>query len=508
MFYITNYNTNSIWKKELKNNELFNKIVTLFNLMFLLILENNKDMKILNLSKEEILNFLSDLVKDVDRKEIYIDILYTYEKSTGILKSLTDEQLFYQPEKRGFVVRVYKGIWRETATQSMDNLKRIVEKVIKFPRENSNYIELEDYGSWTCDEELYGEIPLDSIDIDYKYEKIIEMQKKVAEKDPRVINPIISYGDVIVERIFVNNEGCELRQRFPQSRVFIQPIVKEDTTIDFDYFTKSGQSGFELVESITDEQLKSVVDNSLELLNAKAAPSGKLSAILDPDMAGLVAHESFGHGLEADQVIRKRSYLEKYFNKKVASEFVNISDSPIEERERGSFFFDDEGIKSEKSILVENGILINYLHDRYTASALGLKPRGNGRREGYNYKEHVRMTNTFFEPGDWELDEMIQELGDGIMLEKGFFGMEDPLGGGMQVTSKKGYLIENGEKTQILKTITLSGPVLKLLKSIDAVAKGPIKLRGGTCGKGHEDFVPVTSGGVFIKVKGALVGPG
>ncbi|MHA1269184.1 MAG: TldD/PmbA family protein [Candidatus Helarchaeota archaeon] len=461
------------------------------------------------MEKEKLINFLSNLVKDINRNQVYIDILYTYWKSTGILKTLTDEKVIYQPENRGYVVRCYKkGIWREIATQSLENLEKIVKKVLKFPYEREKFVELENYGGWNCDQEISGDIPLDSIDIDYKYEKILELHKKLAKLDDRIVNPIISYGDSIIKRIFVNNEGCELYQRYPQIRLFVQPIVKEGNIMDFDYLSKSGQYGFELIENFQESELERVVNDSLELLNAKAAPSGRFSVILDPDMAGLVAHESFGHGLEADQVIRKRSYLEKLYNKQVASNIVNISDSPIEYRARGSFFFDDEGIKAEKTHLVKDGILINFLHERYTASALNMKPRGNGRREGYNYKLYVRMTNTFFEPGNWDLDEMIKELKEGVMLEKGFFGMEDPLGGGMQVTSKKGYLIENGEKSQVLKAITLSGSVLELLRSIDAVSKGPIQLRGGSCGKGHEDIVPVSTGGVYIKVKGAVVGPG
>ncbi|MBD3227801.1 MAG: hypothetical protein GF329_06400 [Candidatus Lokiarchaeota archaeon] len=460
-------------------------------------------------SSEEIMNRLADLVKSISRKKIFIDILYTYEKSTGILKTLSDEKLVYRPEDCGFVVRSYKsGIWREIATQSIEKLESVIKKCIEFPREKSNNVELENFGAWNCNEEIQGKIPLDSIDIDYKYEEIMKIQKKIKEIDDRVVNPIVSYGDTISERIYVNNEGCRLRQKFPQTRIFIQPIVKEGPVIDYDYFTKAGQYGFELIENIDNKDLDTVVQNSIELLEAKQAPSGKLTAILDPDMAGLVAHESFGHGLEADQIMRDRSYLKKWFRKSVASEIVNISDSPIEERERGSYFFDDEGIKANKTFLVKDGILKSYLHDRYSASALETTPHGNGRRESFHHKEHVRMTNTFFEPGDWNLDEMLEDINEGIMLEKGFFGMEDPLGGGMQVTSKKGYLIEKGEKSQILKSITLSGSVLKLLKSIDAVGKGPIKLRGGNCGKGHEDFVPVTSGGVYIKVKGAVVGPG
>ncbi|MBD3256292.1 MAG: hypothetical protein GF383_14435 [Candidatus Lokiarchaeota archaeon] len=135
-------------------------------------------------------------------------------------------------------------------------------------------------------------------------------------------------------------------------------------------------------------------------------------------------------------------------------------------------------------------------------------PKGNGRRESFAHPLFVRMTNTYFEPGDYDLEEMLMEIKDGVFLERGYFGMEDPLGGGMQCTSKKGYLIKNGEKTELLKAITLSGSVLELLKNIDAISNTKLELRPGTCGKGEEDFVPVTSGGSFVRVKKALVSPG
>ena len=158
--------------------------------------------------------------------------------------------------------------------------------------------------------------------------------------------------------------------------------------------------------------------------------------------------------------------------------------------------------------MVENGILKNYIYDRRSASELKATPQGNGRRESFAHPINVRMSNTYFGSGDYDLNEMISEVSDGVMLVHGYFGMEDPLGGGMQCTSKKAYLIENGEKTKILKATALSGDVLELLKNIDAVSRDALRLDGGTCGKGSEDLVPVTSGGSYLRAKNALVSQG
>jgi TldD protein len=118
------------------------------------------------------------------------------------------------------------------------------------------------------------------------------------------------------------------------------------------------------------------------------------------------------------------------------------------------------------------------------------------------------MSNTYFGSGDYDLEEMISEIQSGVMLVHGSFGMEDPLGGGMQCTSRKGYLIENGKKGKILKGIALSGAVLDLLQNIDAISKDATDLHAGTCGKGSEDMVPVTDGGAYVRAKNALISPG
>jgi TldD protein len=118
------------------------------------------------------------------------------------------------------------------------------------------------------------------------------------------------------------------------------------------------------------------------------------------------------------------------------------------------------------------------------------------------------MSNTYFEPGDYDLEDMMSEVKEGVMIVKSYFGMEDPLAGGCQCTSKKGFLIQNGEKTQLLNRIALTGYVLEILQNIDAISNDKTELHGGTCGKGHADSLPVTDGGSYIRIKEALISPG
>lgn len=458
-----------------------------------------------NKSYEEIFSEFEEISNHYNRSDQYFDILYDSISSTIIAKTPSAENFSVNTKKSGIVARSFLGSWKEVAVEANGDMNIIKTTIPKVSNKGNLIAE---FDGWSLNKEVKPKIDPLNVPIDDKIERVREIYTYVKNSDERIINVQVKYLELLIERIFVNNEGCKLRQVIPRTRVFVVPIAKEGSVVDYDYFVKSGEIGFEIFDSLENNVLDQVVKNSLEMLKAELPPAGRNNIILDPNMVGLIAHESFGHGLEADQILRDRSYLKQHLNKQVASEICTIYDTPSIEKKLGSYFFDDEGIKAGHNILVENGILKNFIYDRRTASELKATPQGNGRRESFAHPVNVRMSNTYFGSGDYELEEMISEIKEGVMLVHGFFGMEDPLGGGMQCTSKKGYLIENGEKTKILKAIALSGDVLEMLKNIDAVSKDALKLDGGTCGKGTEDMVPVTSGGSYIRAKNTLVSPG
>jgi TldD protein len=459
----------------------------------------------INKSYEEVFSEFEEISNHYNRSDQYFDILYDSISSTIIAKTPSAENFSVNTKKSGIVARSFLGSWKEVAVEANGDMNIVKTKIPKVSNKGNLIAE---FDGWSLNKEIKPKIDPLNVPIDDKIDRVREIYTYVKNSDERIINVQVKYLELLIERIFVNNEGCKLRQVIPRTRVFIVPIAKEGSVVDYDYFVKSGEIGFEIFDSLENEVLDQVVKNSLEMLKAELPPAGRNNIILDPSMVGLIAHESFGHGLEADQILRDRSYLKQHLNKQVASEICTIYDTPSIEKKLGSYFFDDEGIKAGHNILVENGILKNFIYDRRTASELKATPQGNGRRESFAHPVNVRMSNTYFGSGDYELEEMISEIKEGVMLVHGFFGMEDPLGGGMQCTSKKGYLIENGEKTKILKAIALSGDVLEMLKNIDAVSKDALKLDGGTCGKGTEDMVPVTSGGSYVRAKNTLVSPG
>jgi TldD protein len=456
-------------------------------------------------SYSEIFSDFEEISNNFKRKNQYFDILYDSFSSIRIEKSPSTEDISVNLKKSGIVARTFSGTWEEIAFDDFSDLKSVTRRL---PIVVNKGEEIAEFKGWKTNKEITPKIPPSDIPIEEKIEKIRQIYRFIQNYDKRIVLSEIVYKETYTTRVFVNNEGSQLRQVIPRIRLFIHPIAKSGIKVDFDYFSIGGEKGYEIFDEITDNKLEQIANNSIDMLEAKKPPSGRFPIIVDSGMAGIIAHESFGHGLEADQVLRERSYLKNKLNQKVASELCVICDTPSLENQLGSYFFDDEGIKAGKNVLVENGVLKNFIYDRRSASVLNGNPQGNGRRQSYAHVLHPRMSNTYFEPGNYALEEMISEIDEGVMIVKGYFGMEDPIGGGCQCTSKKGYLIQNGERTKLLKSIALTGYVLEILQNIDAISKDKKDFHGGTCGKGHADSVPVSDGGSYIRIKQALISQG
>jgi len=243
------------------------------------------------------------------------------------------------------------------------------------------------------------------------------------------------------------------------------------------------------------------------MLSAAAPPTGEMTVLLDPGVAGLFAHESFGHGTEADQFVRNRSYLKPILGQQVGPEFLSIVDDGSFDGGWGMIYCDDEGHPAQRTTLVDHGKFVGALHDRETAAVLGAHPTGNTRRSDFLSRAFVRMTNTYVEPRDWSFEEILREAKNGVLLERGTSGIEDPMGGQMQLKVKRGHLIENGKVTKLVGSMALSGKVLDFLRATRAVGRETqLVMEPGYCGKGHTDLLPVGSGGAHL-LSTAIVGP-
>jgi TldD protein len=343
------------------------------------------------------------------------------------------------------------------------------------------------------------EVPLED-----KVQKLREIFNLARTMDSRIADLYVGYSETKLERILVTSDGTEARQVIQRTRIALVPVAKENGVTDSDVASLGGTVGYEIVDGLTEEVVRNTVNSAVEQLKAIQAPGGVHKVILDPGVVGVVCHESFGHGLEADQALRGRSYLKDMLGKKVASELVTMYEDPSYEGAHGSYYFDDDGTPSRKNTLVDNGKLVSFLHDIETSSAMKAPLTGNSRTQNATRRRFIRMSNTYAKPGDWNSAEMIKDTKDGILMMHWRSGMEDPLGGGMQVVAGKGYVIKNGEKTTPLKSLTLTGRVLDVLGGVDAVSKDGFRIESGNCGKGPEDFVPDGTGGTWWRTTAVI----
>jgi TldD protein len=309
------------------------------------------------------------------------------------------------------------------------------------------------------------------------------------------------------ERFYLNTAGARCYQNVSRAMGSLAAIAVESGKVELDFLSDGGVGGVECLDFLNQKNVRACAESARALLKAATPPTGEMTVLLDPGVAGTFAHESFGHGTEADQFVRDRSYLKPILGQNVGPEFLTIIDNGAYPGGWGTIYFDDEGHPSQRTVLVDHGKFVGALHDRETAAFLHAQPTGNTRRADCVSRPFVRMTNTYVEPGDWTKEELVKEAKDGIILERATSGIEDPLGGQMQLKVKRGHKIEKGEVTELVTSMALSGKVLDFLKAIQGVShKQDFAIDTGFCGKGHSDVLPAGTGGTYL-LSTAVVGP-
>jgi TldD protein len=310
------------------------------------------------------------------------------------------------------------------------------------------------------------------------------------------------YSEMELKLHYSNSEGLDLESSMTRMGFFISAVAHRNGVYQTDGEGRSGVGGLEIFERQDPIALaREVGETAVALLDARAPKGGSYPVILDQELAGVFVHEAVGHATEGDIILEGDSCLEGKLGQKIGSELVTVKDDPSL-MQNGYYPFDDEGSLAQETVLVENGILRSYLNSRETAGRLGGVPR-NARAEGTD-RPIVRMSNTYIANGDWKLDEILEELGNGVYLGGSRGGQVSTGEGVFQFNAKRGYLIENGEKTKLLRDVSLSGKILETLMHVKAVAND-LKFNSGRCGKAGQ-LVPVSDGSPHLLVEKATVG--
>jgi TldD protein len=231
---------------------------------------------------------------------------------------------------------------------------------------------------------------------------------------------------------------------------------------------------------------------------------GMKTVVLASEAGGTMIHEAIGHGLEADLAMEGLSCYKEMLGQKMASNMISVVDDATLDHMRGTYAYDDEGTPSARTVLVEKGILKNYLFDRFHALKYEQKSTGNGRRESFRFKPIPRMSNTMILSGKDDPKKIIASVDDGILVVKMGGGQVDTVRGDFVFEISEGYLIEKGSIGPMIKNATMMGNGLKVLKEIDMVGRD-MGFGIGTCGKDGQG-VPIADAQPTLRMPEIVVG--
>ncbi|MFN4132423.1 MAG: TldD/PmbA family protein [Caldimicrobium sp.] len=243
---------------------------------------------------------------------------------------------------------------------------------------------------------------------------------------------------------------------------------------------------------------------ALLMLSARKVKAGVMPVILSGEAGGTMIHEAVGHGLEADHAEEGLSIYSEKRGEKVASPLITVIDDPTIPNLYGSYAIDDEGVPGERVVLIEKGILKNFLYDRYSALKYNKTSNGHGRREDFRHLPIPRMSNTFIAPGEDKVEDIINSIKEGILVRKMGGGEVNPLTGDFVFEVVEGYYIDRGEIAYPIKGATLVGNGPKVLESIDMISSD-LHFEAGTCGKDGQG-VPVSDGQPTLRIPELTVG--
>ena len=322
-----------------------------------------------------------------------------------------------------------------------------------------------------------------TVDKKKKVQVVEDANKAARGYDEQIRQVMVGYSDKEQEIMVANSEGLLIEDRRTYTRMRVRAIASDGTEMQTGSENPGQQMGFELFEDYAPAEVgKEAARQAVTMLGAKAAPSGKMPVVINNGFGGVLFHEACGHGLEADAVQKGASVFADKVGEQVASKLVTAVDDATVRNGWGSFGVDSEGNQAQRTVLIKDGILQDYMYDKKTARKEGRKSTGNGRRNSYRSLPLPRMTNTFIEQGASSPDEIISAVDDGFYAKKLSGGQVEPTTGEFVFNVSEGYLIKDGSLSQPVRGATLIGRGIDVLNKVSMVGSD-LELAPGMCGK-------------------------
>ena len=456
-----------------------------------------------DLTPQTIKETLKLLVKKYKGRTDYFDIRVGRKLSTLIVINQKKVETVSMPSSFGGSVRAnYKGGWGFSGFSDLSRLEDSIKKAVLYARKvaGGTFEFVNTYA--TCDKVLadpsqkeFLKIPLSE-----KIKLLTSYDELAWSKSRNIVNVNTLYTDSLIWKVFASCEGAFIEQErgYTYSNILVTARAKD---VIQRYRERLCDNIYSEIYH-KEQAAENAADMAVTISKAPPAKSGIYTVILDQRMSGLLAHEAFGHLSEADNVHENHQLASVMkLGRRFGSEMVTIIDDPSLSNLRGSYNYDDEGVKAAKTVLLDKGVLVGRLHSRETAGKMGETPNGHARASWVRDEPIVRMGNTYFEKGKAKFSQMLEGVKKGLYCVNWQGGETDHER--FTFTAGYGIEIENGKIGRIVRDVKLSGNLFETLKNIDMVGDD-IEFEGGTCGKMGQGM-PNSTGGPHIRIRDVVV---
>ena len=445
----------------------------------------------------------------IDKKADFVELFIEETRSSSVSYSNQKIETATAGTNFGIGIRLIYGtevFYATTSNDEEEHLLKLIDALSKTKSEIKKAItqtvylrekQLENIHKITLDPRKVGQ------EKKLSYLKLADLTARSISSDIVQVNARLF--DSVSNIMIYNSEGLFVKDLRTHSR-FSLGVTAEKSGERFSASEAPGaQRGFEFVESLDIKSISTkAAERALLMLSAGYVKGKKMPIVMGNGFGGVIFHEACGHPLETEAIRKKASPFVGKLNQQIAQSCLTAIDEGNIPNSWGSISIDDEGREVEKTVLIENGILKNYLSDRIGAEEVGVRRTGSARRESYQYSPVSRMRNTYIANGKDKLEDMISSISDGLYAKKMGGGSVNPATGEFNFAVEEAYLIENGKITKPVRGATLIGKGDEIISKISMVAND-LEITAGMCGA-SSGSIPVTVGQPSLKVDEILVG--
>ncbi|MGH1521687.1 MAG: TldD/PmbA family protein [Nitrosopumilus sp.] len=433
----------------------------------------------------------------MDSKVQYIDVrAETYEKNSVLIEDNQIEHVKTNTDQGIGIKIAHNGTWRFcsiTNPKSFEQIKDTINKILKNPTSNlENKKEKINLHPSTTNKNKIDFPVIKKPDLEELKKIGIECSKIISDRI-KIIKSITNPRYIIYSKYFVNSEGSEITQNFTDVIIDMMATSHDAGITQSVNITEGGRGGMEQLtnKNKIQQSAKDISLKASQLVNVKPVKKEEeTTVIMNPDFVALLTHEILGHPSEADRVLGKEmawaggAWWKEKIGEKIASENLNVFDDPTIEDSLGWYFFDDEGVKTKKTSLIEKGVLKKHMQNRETSQIFNTAPTGNMRASNYRFMPLIRMACTCIGNGDWKIDEMIKGVKNGYLISNMKIPSIDMKRHNWSISCQYAEKIENGEIKDLKRDVIVTGTASNFFESIDACGNDFTVRPITNCGKG------------------------